>query len=173
MYCVLLSLSLALSLRDTTQAEAACRADVHTHLAELYAKLEKKLCPKNRDPQPETEGAEPLECDETGFLVSEGGFKAFKRGAAGAAGPFGDPLDVAEKVLDAETMEQIEGPLAAVLPTLEQYKAQAEAARAAFEQGGREKVAELLATAQAKAAAAATDAQAPAQASVPAAPAVP
>eukprot|EP01051_Picozoa_sp_SAG22_P006212 SAG22_NODE_399_length_11094_cov_5.593452_6_plen_343_part_00 len=115
-------------------AEFEVRKEVKFKVDEAFAVTESKLLPPRRDRAPELdEDGGPVgsgvdeEVDEAGFLVSAGGFKAFKQGAAASKKlPGGvDPLAVADQVIDEPTLEALEGLLEELGPLLESCSAAA------------------------------------------------
>jgi hypothetical protein len=82
-------------------AEGGVRKKVQAQITASFSDLSAKLAPDGAAVAPE-EGEEQEE-DDFGFLVSEGGYKKFK----GSGGGLPDPMQMAQKIVDPETIEKL------------------------------------------------------------------
>jgi hypothetical protein len=115
------------------QAEGQVRMQVHNQLHEAFAALMVKMTPEGAAAAPEEGEAE--EEDEYGFLVREGGYKAFK-----GAGPGGlDPEEIVKQVLDPEMSKKLSQQIEMMQTMIEGYKTQATKAQEKWlvEDGGQ------------------------------------
>ena len=100
--------------------EKAVRKEAYTRFLAVCDEVHGKLTPSSWR-KIDVEAGEVQEADEFGFLVSEGGYNTALKGQS-AAGGLGDPMEMANEVLDEETVGKMEILLADLKPLLLTYR---------------------------------------------------